>query len=186
MHQPYSVKMHNKCVIPKPNRHFVSPLAYGHFRGYTTLWFGSAYTGVKLIMEIEKFLNIEVNLEEVDELSFSVVVTFLNRSNSAVNWEFRNVMGKAESLSFKLYHSNGKRIDPVDGMSGTPAAMPEAPLFEPGATQIHRIDCYYVKDGLLKVGKVHYHPVPKSSSYNISFQYGLVKSNTVQWSSPKI
>ncbi len=137
-------------------------------------------------MEIEEVLKIEIALEGDVSDHFQVIVTFTNVSEQSVKWQYRNILYKAESQSFKLAFINGERIYAIDAPLGSPRPRPEDQLFQPGETQSHTIECQYKKSGHLKAGRVHYHPVPADTEYNISFQYGGVKSNVVLWKSPKI
>ncbi|MEW8682121.1 MAG: hypothetical protein AB2536_09470 [Candidatus Thiodiazotropha endolucinida] len=136
--------------------------------------------------EIENWLSITIEKQDQSIDLFEIVVTFTNYSDEVVNWEFNNVLSKAELLSFTLINSQGVLVESLDYMSGTARRTGEqAPEFLPGAVQTYQLKCQLLPSGHLKVGEFHY-PVSFEEEYDISFHYGGVKSNVLGWVPHKI
>ncbi len=136
--------------------------------------------------EIEDWLTISIDKLDKSEDQFDIVVVFRNSSNEIVNWEFNNVLSKAELLSFTLINSKGVLVESLDFISGTPMSKgEEAPDFFPGEVQTFDLNCQLLPSGHLKVGRFHY-PVSFGENYEISFHYGGVKSNVLGWVPHKI
>lgn len=131
--------------------------------------------------EIENWLTITIEKQEKSPSAFDIVVIFMNSSASAIAWQFNNILSKAELLSFTLVNSSGVLVESLDYISGiSKATGKEAPMFLPGACQTYVLNCNLLPSGHLKVGKFHY-PVNFEEKYEISFQYGEVKSNVLFW-----
>lgn len=138
------------------------------------------------MIEIEIWLTITIEKKDQSSNLFDIVVTFTNSSGEIVNWEFNNVLSKAELLSFTLINSQGMLVESLDYISGTAMRIEEqAPEFLPGAVQTYKLNCQLLPSGHLKVGKFHY-PVRFEEEYGISFHYGGVKSNVLDWVPQKI
>ena len=136
--------------------------------------------------EIENWLTIIIDKQDQSGDLFDIVVTFTNFSNEIVNWKFNNILSKAELLSFTLLNSRGVLVESIDFISGTSMSTGEkAPEFLPGTVQTYDINCQLLPSGYLKVGKFHY-PVTFEEEYEVSFHYGGVRSNILDWVPHKI
>jgi len=130
---------------------------------------------------MKKWLGIKIEKKELQSNSFDIVVSFTNISNKSVNWKFRNVLNKAEMLSFTLRKSDGSLVESIDIVSGTPQSSVDSdPEFAPGAVQRYTLKCEVLSSGLLKVGDIHF-PINFGEDYKISFYYGGIVSNVIAW-----
>lgn len=132
------------------------------------------------------WLKIEIGKEVSNDPEFEIRVTFTNISGRPVNWEYKNVLSKAELLSFTLKNRDGELIESLDNISGTSAISHENDTqFLPGKKQFYTLYCKVLPSGHLKVGRFHY-PIKFNEEYGISFCYGGVISNVISWVPSKI
>lgn len=132
------------------------------------------------------WLKIEIDKKESNDSEFEILVTFTNISGKLVNREYKNILSKAELLSFTLKNRTGDFIKSLDYISGTSAISHEKDKeFLPGEKQFYTMDCKVLPSGHLKVGRFHY-PIKFNEEYDISFCYGGVESNVISWIPSKI
>ena len=133
------------------------------------------------MLDIQDWLDIQIKKNDLSNNRFEIIVQFKNQSSEEVSWKYENALNKAELLSFTILNKNGKAIESLDFIIGTPKPCNEkAPKFQPGATQSYTISCQLLASGHLKVGDFHY-PITFNQKHSILFQYGGINSNKISW-----
>jgi hypothetical protein len=132
-----------------------------------------------------EWLHITVAFRPGRTTDFILEITFANRSarGQSAQWSFRNILGRAERLGLQLRLPGGAFLEPVDFIFGTPAGQHEHAGFPFGAQQQHILVGKVEQRRLLRFAGASYLIQP-GYTYEVAFQYGGVRSNTLTWQAP--